>query len=84
MSTSHIPRVAPQLLRLEDVAERLGICRSSVENLITARDLPVVDIRASGKRPRLRVSEADLAEFIKARSVPSLTDPAPTRRRRTS
>lgn len=84
MSTSHIPRVAPQLLRLEDVADRLGVSRDSVERLIASGALPAVDMRAGGNRPRLRVTEDALAEFIKARALPSLTSPAPTRRKRAS
>lgn len=71
-------RVAPQLLRLEDAADRLGISRDSVERLIASGDLAAVDIRAGGNRPRLRVAETDLAAFIAARALPTL---APASRR---
>lgn len=60
---------APQLLTLDQVAERMGITRSTVERLVNARLLATIDIRVAGKRPRLRVSEAALEAFYKSRAV---------------
>lgn len=59
---------APQLLTLKEVGARLGISHDSVQRLVVAGGLPVVDVGA-GSRPRLRVSESALAAWIAARTV---------------
>jgi len=74
-------RVAPQLLTPDQVAERMGVSRSTVHNLISTGQLAAVDIRSSGTRPRLRVTEDDLAAFVAARALPSVRDEV-TRRRK--
>lgn len=61
---------APQLLTLKEVGARLGISHDSVERLAVASGLPVVNVGA-GTRPRLRVSEDDLAKWIAARTIPA-------------
>lgn len=65
-------RTAPQLLTLAEVGLRLTTSHDTVLRLIAAGDLPAVDISAgAGKqRARIRVSEAALAAFINARTLP--------------
>ncbi len=61
---------APQLLTLKEVGTRLGISHDSVQRLVTAGSLAVVDV-STGTRPRLRISESALAAFIAARTIPA-------------
>ena len=78
-------KVALQLLDLDQVGEILGVSRDSVESLISGGDLQAVDVRAQGTRPRLRVSETALADFIHQRTLPTPQSasrtPRPRRRR---
>ncbi len=61
--------IAPQLLRLEDAGARLGVGRNTVVRLVNAGHIAVVDISAGHVRPRLRISETELARFIAARAI---------------
>lgn len=65
---------APRLLRIPEVAERLGIGRATVYTLIASQQLAVHDI-GTGTRTRLRVSEPDLAAYITSRRIPPLKSP---------
>ena len=64
------------------VARRLGIKSDTARDLIRSGELRGVDLaRRGSKRPRFRVSEAALAEFLLGRTVqPPL--PKPPRRRK--
>jgi excisionase family DNA binding protein len=48
-----------RLLKVDVVAERLGICKRGVNRLISRGDLPVVKIMRS-----TRISETDLVNYI--------------------
>lgn len=56
----------PPLMDIPTVAKRLSVGRNFVYARIRDGSLKAVDI-GTPDRPRLRVSEAHLAEFIKAR-----------------
>lgn len=74
-SSGTIPAVISQpspakLLRLPDVAERLDISEPSVRRLIEGGHLESTDVGAGpGRRPRLRVSEQAVADFLAARTI---------------
>lgn len=84
-ATPQATKLALQLLDLDQVGELLGVSRDSVESLISGGDLQAVDVRAQGTRPRLRVSESALADFIHQRTLPTPESvsgaPRPRRRR---
>lgn len=58
-----------QLLRVREVAARLGLARSTVYGMIDRGELPVTRIRTA-----VRVSEAALVEWIEARTEPIRTE----------
>lgn len=60
---------APQMLTLEEAGERLAVSHDSVQRLVTAGELAVVDVGTGAKRARLRVSEDVLIQFIKDRTI---------------
>lgn len=57
---------APRLLKVTEVAERLSVGRDWVYRRIRSGELPVVEL--GGDRHNQRISEADLAAFIQART----------------
>ena len=60
---------APSLLRVTQVAERLGCGRTHVYELIAEGALRAVNIASkSATRPVTRVSERDVVAFIEART----------------
>jgi excisionase family DNA binding protein len=67
--------VTIQLLSMQAVAERLSCSRTHVYDLIAAGHLRPVEISANGKRPKTRVREDDLEQYIEkqTRSVPPRT-----------
>lgn len=56
----------PQLLSVANAAEVLDCSRGHVYGLIAAGKLRAVETKAKGTRPKTRVYESDLAEFIEA------------------
>jgi len=56
-----------QLLTVDDVAARLAIHRMTVYQLIWAGHIAWVNV-AVGKRPRIRIEEAEIDRFIKQRT----------------
>lgn len=57
------PEGAPKrLLSIDEAAQRLGVCRKTVENLIARKELKAVRI---GRRVLIR--EEDLEDFIRKR-----------------
>jgi hypothetical protein len=62
---------APQLLTIPQVAERLGkVTTRHVYHLIAAGELETCDIAGPGARkPKTRVTEDALAEFIERRKT---------------
>lgn len=58
---------ADQLLTVPEVAERLGICRRSVYNLISDRSIKTVDVGRGKRATKSRVKESELARFIASR-----------------
>jgi excisionase family DNA binding protein len=57
-----------QLLKVPEVAERLGVGRRTVLSYIHSGALSAINI-SSAKLPHYRVSESDLAAFVEARRV---------------
>lgn len=54
-----------KLLKVREVAERLGVCSSSVLTLIRNGRLPAVDVSVSrGVKPRWRIKQSDLETFL--------------------
>lgn len=60
-----------RLLTVKEIGSRLGISHDSVHRLITAGALQAIDVRTTGPKPRLRISEAELARFLKQREIPA-------------
>ncbi|MEV5001994.1 helix-turn-helix domain-containing protein [Nocardioides sp. LML1-1-1.1] len=53
-----------QLLAVSSAASRLDCSRGHVYHLIAAGKLRAVDIKATGSRPKTRVYEKDLDDYI--------------------
>ncbi len=67
--TRSAPGEAAALLTIASAAQRLGCSDMHVYRLIAAGELDAVDIAQPGaRRPKTRVSEANLASYIKART----------------
>ena len=61
---------APRLLTLDDVADRIGVSRTTVKRLVAAGELRVVDISATaGGRRRVRIREDELTRWINKRTA---------------
>lgn len=56
----------PRLVAIAKAAEVLDCSRGHVYGLIAAGKLRAVETKAKGTRPKTRVYESDLAEFIEA------------------
>lgn len=63
-----------RLFTIPDVADRLGVARSTVYDLIARGELRVVDLGHG--RAKSRVREDDLAQFIDRRTHTAATQPA--------
>lgn len=59
---------APQLLTPSEVADRLGVARTTVYDIVAAGHLDVVPV-GTGSRPGIRIPEDSLAQYIAARRV---------------
>jgi excisionase family DNA binding protein len=57
------------LLTIPEVAARLRCGKSSVYNLISIGELATTDIAIKGDRPKTRVSEQAVEDFIAARTT---------------
>jgi excisionase family DNA binding protein len=66
MRASTLP---PKLYAVPEAAELLSIDRSQVYVLINRGELAWVDMRVTAKRPRVRITQAEIDRFIKARTV---------------
>lgn len=65
-----------------EVGERFGISTSAVLSLIRSGALPAVNVSPPGtRRPRYRISESDIAEFLERRAVRPPAAPARRRKR---
>jgi len=73
-----------QLYTVEQVAEKLQITKRSVASLEKRGQLAAIDVStsASGRKPRRRISEADLQVFLEARRYAPLPPRAIAARRR--
>ena len=68
-------------LSAKQVAERWGCSTRLILDHISSGTIPAVNIgRAGSKKPRYRISEADLEKFEESRAVRVVS--APTRRRK--
>jgi excisionase family DNA binding protein len=69
------------MLSVNEVAERLRVCRDSVDGWIAAGELAAVNLaKAGAKRKTYRVSEEALAAFLARRSSGKRVAPGPKRR----
>lgn len=70
--------VAPtgDYLTTGEVARRIGGTSQHVRQLIKSGRLAAIDIAKGHGRPRFRVSEAALAEFLRAAAVTTATEVA--------
>jgi excisionase family DNA binding protein len=60
----------PELLKVEQVAERLQVNRRTVQSWIDSGDLLAIDVRPTGATRALwRIEAADLMAFIMARKL---------------
>jgi len=53
-----------KLLRVSTVAQRIGVCRQSVYNLIVSESLQAIRI---GPRAGIRIYESEIERFLKVR-----------------
>lgn len=74
-----MPQVAARYFTPPQIAERFGVDPCKVVRWIRAGQLHAVNVGDGSKRPRYRVSPADLAVFELSRAV---QPPAPRIRRR--
>lgn len=58
---------ASKLLRVPEVAERLGLKPTTIRQMIARREVPVV----RPTRRAVRIREEDLEAFIKRHSIPA-------------
>ena len=80
MSISSPVVSAVQLLTIPEAGERLRCSESHVYRLIAVGKLRAIDVAQPGARkPKTRISEADLAAYIEAKSAaaPARKRPAP-------
>jgi excisionase family DNA binding protein len=72
---------SPRMLTVPEVGRRLHVSCEKIRGWIASGELRAIDVRAcwgKGKRPRWRISEADLQAFLLSRSAA----PAPRVQRR--
>ncbi|MFJ2554059.1 MULTISPECIES: helix-turn-helix domain-containing protein [unclassified Streptomyces] len=58
-----------RLLSVPAVADLLDVDRRTVYRLISAGELPVVDLRTGAERSRVRIPVSGLEDFLTSRSV---------------
>lgn len=58
-----------QLYTVVEAGRRLSVSRSSAYRLVRDGELPVVDVAATGSKPKLRVRDDHLAELIERRTL---------------
>lgn len=58
----------PKLYRVSAAAALLDVTPKTVYRLIACGQLSPIDVDASGKQPRIRISEAELKKFIDSRT----------------
>lgn len=58
-----------QSLTVTEVAARLGVGRMTAYRLIANGELAAINVGTGGTRPRLRVTEAALRDFINSRRI---------------
>lgn len=60
-----------RLLTVKEVGQRLGVSHDSVARLLASGALRAIDVRTTGTKARLRVSEAELQRFLRDREIPT-------------
>lgn len=58
-----------QLYTVAEAGRRLGVSRSSAYRLVAAGEFKVVDVAATGSKPKLRVRHDDLEALIERRTL---------------
>jgi excisionase family DNA binding protein len=56
-------------MSIPEFAARLGVHRATAYRLIAAGAVTVTDVSASGKKPRLRITEAAYERFLSKREI---------------
>jgi excisionase family DNA binding protein len=73
----------PAAMSCETVAKRLGLSVKAIHALVRSGELPAYDLSIKrGGRPRWRIDESALAEFLKSRLVQPIQDTRIQRRRK--
>jgi len=68
--------LTPQLLSLNETAERLGIGRSTTQTLIDTGQLRASDVATPGSSKRhLRIAVSDIEAFVASRAVRAKRSP---------
>ena len=57
-----------KLLTIPEAGQRLTLGRSSVYELIARGELAVVDVAVTGTRPKMRISDKAVDDFIASRT----------------
>ena len=65
------PNGLPKVFTVDQVAECLQVSRETVEMWIRGRELKAMNasLDPGSRRPRLRITESQLAEFVQSRSI---------------
>lgn len=58
-----------EYLSVAEFAERLHVDEMTVRRLIAKRVISAIDVRTTGKRPRLRIPPSQFAVLEKARAI---------------
>lgn len=61
--------LSTELLTPEQAAAEMKISRTQLYELIGSGALPVINVGAGARRPRLRIARTALAEFYKTRAL---------------
>lgn len=62
--------MATQLLTVPETGQRLGVHKQSVYRLIWAGQLAVVNVGNGKRRPRLRIKESSIEDYIRRNEIP--------------
>lgn len=57
-------------MTVTEFGRRLGVSRTTAYCIVATGDVQLTDVRASGKKPRLRITEEALTDFLRRRAIP--------------
>lgn len=56
-------------MSVTEFGKRLGISPASAYRIVAAGEVTLTDAKATGKRPRIRITEAAFEQFLKRRQM---------------